>query len=105
MSVCTQPAVEIGMERVFDSGTVARPWISLGMTAFLAGNSPTATASFVGSADSLSTVSDLDRTYADLEIGLDVLIAYDVDIQALGVGRISGNTQTCGGGLKASLLF
>ncbi len=104
--VYLQPAVEVGMEHVFDSGTVARPWISLGMTAFLTNNSPTATASFVGtSGSSFSSVSDLDRTYADLEIGVDVLTAYNVNIQALGAGRLSGNTQTYGGGLKASLLF
>ncbi len=106
--VYLQPAVEVGMEHVFDSGTVARPWLSVGVTQFLTSKSPTTTASFIGdptSSGSFTTQSELDRTYLDLEAGLTVLTVHNVNVSAVGVGRLSSNTQSYGGGLKASLLF
>lgn len=106
--VYVQPALEVGFDHVFESGTVVRPWLSVGVTQFLTNESPSITASFIddpAGSGSFNTETELDRTYLDLELGVSVFTLHNVTISAVGVGRLSSNTQSYGGGLKAAVLF
>ena len=106
--VYLQPAVEIGGEHALQSGILLRPWLTMGVTQFLTSTSPKARAVFSGTPGgigSFTTETELDRTYFNVEVGMDILTKANWIVSLNGLGQISSNTQMYGGGLKLSVPF
>lgn len=106
--VTLQPMIEIGSERKLDSGTLLRPYVRLGVTRFLTDNDRSITASLSGAPASVApftVINELDRTYADLSIGLDVLKKNGMAVRIDYTGQFSENTSTNAIGVKFSMPF
>jgi uncharacterized protein with beta-barrel porin domain len=79
------------------------PQASVGVTHFLTDNAPTAEAEFADGSDGFSARSDLDRTYLDLELGVDLASAGGVGLRA--TGQLGQDTERYGGALKLTMAF
>ncbi|MEJ2574465.1 MAG: autotransporter domain-containing protein [Gammaproteobacteria bacterium] len=106
--VTISPALEAGMERVLADGTLVRPYAKLGATHFLAGAAPEIVASFQGAPAGVAPFSvngDIDKTYADVEAGLDVMGTDRAVVRAGYVGHYSNTVQSFSATIKLSIPF
>ncbi len=106
--VYIQPAVELGGEHAFANGTLLRPKLTVGLTRFLTNTDPSVEAAFRSTPSGIGTFkseSELDRTYVDVAVGVDILTTKDWVVSANAVGQFSNNTKTYGGFLKLAILF
>jgi len=102
------PAIEIGGETNLKNGLLLRPYAKLGITQFLSGTSPEITASFQGAPVGVApfTVkSEMDKTYADVHLGLTVLNNKGQILQVGYLGSFSDHLKANSGVIKLSIPF
>jgi len=102
------PAVEVGGEIELADRTLVRPSLKLGITQFVSGTDPSITASFAGAPAAVApyTVNgEFDRTYLDVDAGVDVLSVNGAVLRVGYLGRFSSNVSANGATLKFSLPF
>ena len=100
------PSVEVSRSFVVHEGWSLTPRASIGLTRFLTDNSPTARARFADTAggETFSATSDMDQTYLDLAVGVEVA-SRGVAVRATGFGQLGENTEGYGGSLGLALSF
>lgn len=105
--VSLQPAIEVGGERTLANGTVVRPHASLGLTQFLTDLEPGLTASFAGAPQlsGFTHTGDFDRTYVDLEAGIDIFTGTATTVRAGAFASFSENSESYGGSLRIEIAF
>lgn len=104
--VTAHPAIELSRRVPVGEGWTFNPRASVGLTQFIAGDDPKATAHFAGaSGGSFSSTSDLDRTYVDLGLGFDVAGDSGVELRANGFSQIGTDTVGYGGALNLVVHF
>jgi hypothetical protein len=106
--VSVVPAVEVGGEVELADRTLVRPTLKLGITQFVSGTDPSITASFAGTPAGVApfTVNgEFDRTYFDIDAGVDVLSVNGAVLRVGYLGRFSSNVSANGATLKFSLPF
>nr|NIQ94486.1 autotransporter outer membrane beta-barrel domain-containing protein [Desulfuromonadales bacterium] len=106
--VSLQPAVEVGQEIERPDGTLVRPWAKLGITHFLSGPTPQITAVFQGAPAGVapfSVTGDVDETFADVSLGLDVLKEDGINFRFNYTGQFSEDMKNHGVGLKITIPF
>lgn len=102
------PALEIGDEIKAGNGTLLRPYAKLGITQFVSGASPEISASFQGApagAAPFTVQGQMDSTYADVDVGLNILYANGAVLRAGYVGKFSDHLSSNQGTLKLFLPF
>ncbi len=102
------PAVEIGDEIKPGNGTLLRPYARLGITQFVSGTSPGITASFQGAPAGVvpfTVQGQMDSTYADVDVGLNMLYANGAVLRAGYVGKFSDHLSSNQGTLKLFVPF
>ena len=105
--IALQPAIEVGGEFTTDDGYLLRPRVSIGLTRFLKDPSPTAQARFATApaGSSFATSSDVDRTWVDLEVGVDVLSTNGVNVGLSGFTQLAEDAYHLGGALRLTVPF
>ena len=106
--IYTQFALEGGLEGTTTTGLTFRPNLSVGVTRLLTDEVPTTTAAFIAGHDEAGTFTvtgDLERTYLDATLGLDVITDSELVISLNAYGRKSSSPKTQGGTLKFSFPF
>jgi uncharacterized protein with beta-barrel porin domain len=106
--VSVVPAVELGGEVELADHTLVRPSVKLGVTQFASGTDPSITASFSGAPAGVApfTVTGaFDRTYLDVDAGVDVLSIGGAVLRVGYLGRFSQHVSANGATLKFSLSF
>ncbi len=102
------PALEIGGETSLENGLLLRPYAKLGITQFLSGTSPEITATFQGApvgAAPFTVKGEMDKTYADVHIGLTVLNNKGQILQVGYFGSFSDHLKSNSGTVKLSIPF
>ena len=103
-----QPALELGGEIALSSGTLVRPFGSIGATRYLSGTNPRVTAQFQGAPAGVApfTVTGaIDKNYLDLVAGVDLLSRSGKDLRLVYTGQFGKETQTRAIALKLSIPF
>ncbi|WP_108261073.1 autotransporter outer membrane beta-barrel domain-containing protein [Mangrovicoccus ximenensis] len=103
-----QPAVEFGAEWQGTDGTLFRPTLMLGVTQFLGDGAPEVDSLFEDSpsgAPRITASSQFDKLYGDVALGLQVLSAKGLSVDAGAFGSFSENTERYGASLKVSIPF
>jgi outer membrane autotransporter protein len=106
--VSVQPAVEAGGELELADRTLVRPNLKLGITQYVSGTDPSITASFAGAPAGVApfTVSgEFDRTYLDVDAGVDVLAVKGAVLRIGYAGRFSSHVTANAATLKVSIPF
>lgn len=106
--VTLQPMIEIGNERKLDDGSLLRPYARFGITRYLTGNNRTLVATLRGAPDAVApfVVSNrLDRTYADVSLGLDWLRKNGTVVRADYTGQFSDRSSAHVVGIKLAMPF
>ncbi len=106
--VTIQPRVEIGAETIFDNGTVMRPYVRAGITQFLTGNKHEVSATLQGAPDGVAPFDievKSDKTYADLELGVDLMAKDGFNVRLNCTGQLSDHSVSYAAGIKLSLSF
>jgi outer membrane autotransporter protein len=102
------PAVEIGGETVLDGGQLLRPYARFGITRFLAGTSATIMTSFRDAPPGVApfTVrSDLDNTFANLDLGVSIVGTKGTIVRIGYVGKFSQHVISNGAMAKLMIPF
>src|SRR2546430_15406435 len=97
-----QPSVKVGGEWALRNGMLVRPYISAGFTQFLSNTSSEIQATMESApvgVEPFRVTTSIDRTYADVSAGVDVLTEGGVTVKVGYVGRFSDNTRLNGGQL------
>lgn len=106
--VSLQPGLEFGREFATAGGTLIRPFGMVGLTHFVSGTTTGVTASLqgapVGTAP-FTTESTMDKTYADLTLGMDALGTNGAVFRISYSGQFSGHTESHSASLKAAIPF
>ncbi len=103
-----EPAVELGGEFLTDGGWLLRPHLGLGITQYLNSPSSSLQARFASSPSGVAPFTaqtDYDRTWGNVELGLDVFVDSHVTLRVAGLGQFSGNNRLYGGTFRAELPF
>jgi uncharacterized protein YhjY with autotransporter beta-barrel domain len=103
-----QPAIEFGGEIRAAGGLLIRPKLSFGLTQYLGDAQPSTTASFADTPDGVAPftiTSEFDKTYFDVEAGVEVLGTDDVTVSAQGFSQLSRNTSAYGASGKLAVRF
>jgi len=98
-----RPAVEVGWEHGFESGTQLRPFVRLGATAVLDGESTAITAGFADAPDGVEpfvTRVDGPDSYTDVAAGIDLLRTRGLSLRLGYFGQFSSRTDLNSVGLK-----
>jgi hypothetical protein len=106
--VSLQPAVEIGRELKRRDGTLVRPFAKVGVTHFFSGTTPEISAVFQGAPAGVSPFTvkgDIDDTFADVSLGLDVLKEDGINFRLNYMGQFSGDMKNHGLGFKVAVPF
>jgi outer membrane autotransporter protein len=91
-----RPAVEIGGEFGQAGGTLWRPFARVGVTHFLDGNTQSVTARMEGAPEGVPpfvVTTEMDKTYTDVSLGLDVLRSAGLSLRIGYEGQFSGSTD------------
>jgi len=103
-----QTGIEFGREYKTVSGTLIRPYGIVGLTQFLSGTTTGITASLqgapVGTAP-FTTQSTMDKRYADLTLGVDVLSEKGTTFRFIYDGKFSKNSDSHTASMKLSIPF
>jgi uncharacterized protein YhjY with autotransporter beta-barrel domain len=102
------PALEIGGETSLENGLLLRPYAKLGITQFLSGTSPEITASFQGAPVGVAPFTvegEMDKTYADVHVGLTLLNNKGQILQVGYLGTFSDHLKSNSGAVKLSIPF
>jgi hypothetical protein len=103
-----QPAVEIGRELKRRDGTLVRPFVKVGVTHFFSGTTPEIKAIFQGAPAGVSPFTvkgDIDETFADVSLGLDVLKEDGINFRLNYLGQFSDNMKHHSLGFKVTVPF
>ena len=103
-----QPAVEVGQEIKRRDGTLVRPFAKLGFTHFFSGTTPEVSAVFQGAPAGVSPFTvkgDIDETFADVSLGLDILKEDGINFRLNYMGQFSGDMKNQGLGFKVTVPF
>jgi uncharacterized protein with beta-barrel porin domain len=103
-----QPAVEFGGEWIYEENFLARPFIRLGYTRFIADTNPEITATLQGAPVGVApfqVTGRTDRNFADIETGVDLLNPNGTTLRFYYIGKFSNDLQLHQGGLKVSAPF
>ncbi len=105
--IAVQPALEVGGEFATDGGYLLRPRASIGLTHFLKDPSPTAQARFATApaGPAFAATSDVERTWLDLEVGVDVLSTRGINVGLSGFTQLADNAYQLGGALRLTIPF
>jgi hypothetical protein len=106
--VSVQPAVEIGQEIKRRDGTLVRPYAKLGITHFISGTTPEISAVFQGAPAGVAPFTvkgDIDETFADVSLGLDILKEDGINLRLSYMGQFSEDMKHHGLGLKVTIPF
>ena len=106
--VTVQPMLEIGTEWTQPGGTLWRPYAAIGVTRYLSGSDPQITAMFQGAPVGVTPFTvkgDMDRTFANLNLGVDFIAVDGKDIRVSYEGQFSDNTTSHAFALKFSVPF
>jgi len=105
--VSLQPGLELGREFATAGGTLIRPFGMIGITQYLSGTTPGISASLQGSpvGTTFTVESEMDKTYADLDLGVDILSAKGTTFRVNYSGQFSENSEFHSCGLKLSVPF
>jgi uncharacterized protein YhjY with autotransporter beta-barrel domain len=106
--VTVQPMLEIGTEWTQPGGTLWRPYAAIGATRYLGGSDPQVTAMFQGAPVGVmpfTVKGDMDRTFANLNLGVDFIAVDGKDIRVSYEGQFSDNTTSHAFALKFSVPF
>jgi uncharacterized protein YhjY with autotransporter beta-barrel domain len=106
--VYAQVGLDWGGEAALGGGTLLRPILTAGFTRFLNDASPSVTATFLGAPPGLGSftvTSDLDRSYFDVGLGVDILTDRALVFQLNAFHRFSEHTSGTGGSLKFAIPF
>jgi outer membrane autotransporter protein len=106
--VSLQPGVEFGREFATAGGTLIRQFGMLGLTDFVSGTTAGITASLqgapVGTAP-FTTESTMDKTHADLTLGVDTLGLKGTTVRVSYTGQFSDHSEAHSASLKLSMPF
>lgn len=106
--VSLQPGLEFGREFTTAGGTLIRPYGRIGLTYFASGTTTGNTASLqgapVGTAP-FTVESKMDKTYADLTLGLDVLRVNGMVFRIGYTGQFSEHSEDHSSSLKVAIPF
>jgi len=106
--VSLQPGLEFGREFATAGGTLIRPFGMVGLTHFVSGATTGVTASLqgapVGTAP-FTTESTMDKTYADLTLGMDTLSTSGSVFRISYTGQYSEHTESHSASLKVAVPF
>jgi hypothetical protein len=106
--VSLQPGLEFGREYATAAGTLVRPYGMVGLTRFVSGTTSSVTAALqgapVGTAP-FTVESKMDKTYADLTLGVDVLRTDGMTFRVGYSGQFSENTEDHSAMLKVAIPF
>ena len=89
------------------SGVLLRPWFRVGATIF-EDTSSTISATFQGAPTGISPfrfTTKLDKSYADVAAGLNILWDTDLELRLNYDARFSDNSEEHSGGIKLGLKF
>ena len=106
--VSLRPAVEIGGEFRTGNGYLLRPYGRMGVMYLGAADSPQVAARFLGApggVDPFTVTAGMDRFYADVAFGMDVLAINGNVIRIEGSGQLGSHTRAYGLGINWSLGF
>lgn len=106
--VTVQPMLEIGTEWAQPGGTLWRPYAAIGATRYLSGSDPQVTAMFQGAPVGVTPFTvkgDMDRTFANVNLGVDFIAIDGKDIRLSYEGQFSDNTTSHAFALKFSVPF
>jgi uncharacterized protein with beta-barrel porin domain len=105
--IALQPALEVGGEFTADDGYLLRPRASIGLTHFLKDPSPTAQGRFATApaGPAFAATSDVERTWLDLEVGVDVLSTRGINVGLSGFSQLADNAYHVGGALRLTIPF
>ena len=105
--IAVQPALEVGGEFATAGGYLLRPRASIGLTHFLKDPSPTAQARFATApaGPAFAATSDVERTWLDLEVGVDVLSTRGINVGLSGFTQLADNAYQLGGALRLTVPF
>lgn len=103
-----QPGLEFGREYATANGTLVRPYGMIGLTHFVSGTTSSVTASLqgapVGTAP-FTVESKMDKTYADLTLGVDVLRTDGMSLRVGYSGQFSENSEGHTAMVKVAIPF
>lgn len=106
--VSVQPGLEFGREFATAGGTLIRPFGMVGLTHFLSGTTTGVTASLQGAPSGtapFTTESKMDKTYADLTLGVDVFSVKGTVFRVSYTGQFSDHTESHSASLKVAIPF
>ena len=105
--IAVQPALEVGGEFATSGGYLLRPRASIGLTHFLKDPSPTAQARFATApaGPAFAATSDVERTWLDLEVEVDVLSTRGINVGLSGFTQLADNAYQLGGALRLTVPF
>ena len=106
--VSVQPGLEFGREFSTRGGTLIRPYGMIGMTQFVSGTTTGITASLQGAPAGtapFTTESTMDKTYADLTLGVDTLSVKGTALRVSYTGQFSEHAESHSASLKLSVPF
>lgn len=106
--VYIQPALELGAESELKNGILLRPNVRVGVTRFLTNSDPSVEMSFTSSSSEIAgfdSASELDRSYLDVNLGLDLLTNKGWVLSVDGSGQFSENLKSYGGSVKLAIPF
>ncbi|MEQ1600752.1 MAG: hypothetical protein HOP04_03115 [Methylophilaceae bacterium] len=108
ISVNLTPALEIGGEASLSNGVLIRTYAKLGITQLLSGTSAGVTASFQGAPVDVAPFTihgELDKTYANIEIGVNTMSLKGAIMRASYNGKFSDHMTSNAAMLKLSIPF
>jgi uncharacterized protein with beta-barrel porin domain len=106
--VTLQPSMEVGGEFALTGGTLVRPYVRAGLTRFFFDTAPGIQATLQGTPAGVApftVTGKIDKTYADVSAGFDLLTVGGISLKVGYVGRFSDRTQLNGGQMKLSIPF
>ncbi|HVS26486.1 MAG TPA: autotransporter domain-containing protein [Burkholderiales bacterium] len=106
--VSLQPGLEVGREFKTGGGILIRPFGMVGVTQFLSGTTPGITAVLQGAPAGtapFTVTSEMDKTYANLSVGVDTLSVNGITLRVSYTGQFSTHSEFHSASLKLSIPF
>lgn len=103
-----RPAIEFGTEIALASGYLVRPRAVIGITQYLNDPSQNVSASLANAGNgvgSFTVDNEMDRTFLDIELGVDVFSKQNMTFSVNGFAQFSENSESYGGALRLAWLF
>ncbi|MEM9257485.1 MAG: autotransporter outer membrane beta-barrel domain-containing protein [Pseudomonadota bacterium] len=101
--IYAQPALEIGGDIALGNERILRPRLKVGATRFFSDADPQVETSVDASSIVLTTRTQLDKTYFDAELGVDMFLGSNIVISLNAAGQFSSDTEIYGGNLKIAV--